>query len=223
MTGPDLYTSYVESLRRHAHCLIAEGYALMDGTAFSNAKEPVITGELVLRIQGFLESPTAPGWVAHYKIAEDPPLNVEGKQGNTRPRVDIEFERVCRGARPKLRFEAKRLNAAHSYHGVSNYLGRDGLGCFTSGRYPLTHNEAGMLGYVQSDSESVWANRIHDTLIKNIEKYSVIGEPFSPQQIHRKLRHTYISRHSREESSSPISVFHVLLLFTLPETLKSGT
>ena len=216
MTGPDLYTGYIESLRRHAHCLIVEGFSLMDSTAFSDADEPAITGELVGKMKEFLESPTAPGWVEHYAIADDPPLNVEGKRGKSRPRVDIEFERACRGKRPKLRFEAKRLNTAHSHHSVSAYLGPDGLGCFTSGRYPLTHDEAGMLGYVQSENEAVWAKRIGDTLAKGKTKYSVIGEPFSEHLIHPQLRHTYVSRHSCQGEISPITVRHVLLLLALP-------
>ena len=79
-------------------------------------------------------------------------MNVQGKLGKSRPRVDIEFERVVRGKRPRLRFEAKRLNSATG-HTVAKYLGEEGLGCFLSGKYPMMHAEAGMLGYVQGEDE----------------------------------------------------------------------
>jgi hypothetical protein len=90
----------------------------------------------------------------------------------------------------------------------------EGLGCFTSGRYPLTRDEAGMLGYVQSDDENKWATDIGTALCNNKRKYFVSENPFSQNQICRKLPFTYLSHHYVERDAVPISVFHVLLGFT---------
>jgi len=90
LTGPTLLQAYVDALREHAHWLIAEGYERMDKAAFAQAQEPAITGELVREMRSFLESGSgAPTWVSFFSIHDDPPLNVGGRLGRSRPRVDI--------------------------------------------------------------------------------------------------------------------------------------
>ena len=107
---PDIRTAYAMALRSHAHELIAMGYKRMDSPLYVKWEEPAITGELVRVMRELIESDDAPDWVVYYSIGDDPPLNVAGKLGKFRPRVDIEFERIgVRGLRPRLRFEAKRL------------------------------------------------------------------------------------------------------------------
>jgi len=213
LAGPSLFQAYLNSLRTHAHCLIAEGYARMEKAAFAVEQEPVITGELVRVMRAYLESEeTAPSWAPYYTIHDDPPLSVGGRLGKARPRVDIEFERVVFGPRPRLCFEAKRLNTPTG-HMVSGYLGEDGLGCFTSGRYPMTHGEAGMLGYVQSESEEIWAKRIEFALCKDKAKYGATDPSFSHQRMHSSLRHTYLSHHRRNKGAGAFLVHHVLLRF----------
>jgi hypothetical protein len=203
--------AYWASLRKHAHELIAMGYQELHAADFENSQEPDITGELVRAMREILERETAPDWAEYYAIPEDPPLNVPSKQGTSRPRVDIEFERVKRGKRPRLRFEAKRLGRRH---GVTTYLGVDGLGCFTSGKYPLTHPEAGMLGYVQSHGEVTWAARIEAALKQAPDTYAVVGDergtlhPITPH-----LSHTYRSKHHCQRSEEDIDIFHILLRF----------
>ena len=211
--GPDLFEAYARQLRAHAHRLIAEGYTRMDKVAFAGEQEPAITGELVRQMRAYLESGEGtPTWVCYYSIHDDPPLSVDGKRGKARPRVDIEFERVSRGSRPRLRFEAKRLNSTTG-HRVSVYLGRKGLGCFLSGKYPTTHGEAGMLGYVQSEDEATWAERIAEALRRDGPQYAVADPPFAPQAICAALPHTFISHHMMKDARSPIIVHHVLLRF----------
>ena len=104
---------YQLNLRLHAHELIAMGYQVLLAEDFANKQEPEITGELVLAMREILERSSSPVWAEYYTIHDDPPLNVPGKRGKKRPRVDIAFERVIRGLRPCLRFEAKRLGKNH--------------------------------------------------------------------------------------------------------------
>jgi hypothetical protein len=212
VAAPSLFQTYVDRLRTHAFCLIAEGYSRMDKSSFVSEEEPAITGELVREMRVFLESDEAPSWACFYAIHDDPPLSVGNKLGKSRHRVDIEFERVIAGPRPRLRFEAKRLDT-RTRHTVSDYLGNEGLGCFTSGRYPANHGEAGMLGYVQSENEETWADRIATALGKNKEKYMAIDPPFSQQILTISLPHIYLSHHSAKKPPNNASIYHVLLRF----------
>jgi hypothetical protein len=213
LPGPSLFQAYANRLCTHAHCLIAEGYARMEKAAFASELEPAITGELVRQMRAYLESgATAPTWAVFYTIHDDPPRSVVGKLGIARPRVDIEFERVVSGPRPRLQFEAKRLDTPTG-HTVSGYLGKDGLGCFTSGRYPMTHHEAGMLGYVQSETEEIWADRIELALRKEKAKYMATDPPFSYQRLHSLLRYTYRSHHRQGKRPEFVTIHHILLRF----------
>lgn len=157
-----------EQLRHHSHLLLTEGYQRMEPAKYANWKEPDITGEICVNIQEFLESPESPEWVENYALRDDPKLNVPDKYGESRPRIDIEFELIRRGERPKFRFEAKRLGAKHP---VSKYLGSEGLGAFLDGYYPLSYPMCGMLGYVQSKTTTIWRTKLQAELNKNPHNY----------------------------------------------------
>ena len=209
---PDIRAAYAMALRIHAHELIAMGYKRMDSPLYVKLEEPAITGELVRIMRELIESDDASDWAVYYSIGDDPPLNVAGKLGKSRPRVDIEFERTgVRGLRPRLRFEAKRLGKTPG-HTVAAYLGADGMGCFISGKYPLTHNEAGMLGYLQSGSEKDWSDQIEGALAVKADKYCVAPPPYRQQKI-CTLEHTYVSRHHAAPQAGIIIINHVLLSF----------
>jgi hypothetical protein len=213
MTGPsDIRATYALALRSHAHELIAMAYHRMESSSYVDWEEPAITGELVRVMRELLESNDAPVWAVYYSISDDPPLNADGKLGKFRPRVDIEFERTgIRGQRPRLRFEAKRLGTS-SKHKVGAYLGTDGMGCFLSGKYPLNHNEAGMLAYIQSGSEKDWSKQIESALSVNAEKYCAVPPPYHHQKI-SALKHTYASHHNLTPQDYKIVIHHVLLRF----------
>jgi len=209
--GRGLRDFYQRSLRKHAHELIAMGYQELNAEDYANSEEPTITGELVRVMREILERETSPPWVEYYTIHDDPPLNVPDREGKRRPRVDIEFERVNRGLRPRFRFEAKRLGRHHS---VGPYLGDDGLGCFTSGRYPLTHPEAGMLGYIQSDDEASWAAKIEAALRRAPTIYLTTEDKlWEKNQISPQLVFTYRSRHNCPAVAEELYIFHILLRF----------
>ena len=214
LNPPDMRVVYATQMRTHVHELIAMGYNLMDNTpSFANSEEPAITGELIRSMKELLESENAPKWAIYYSISDDPPMNVNGKYGKDRPRVDLEFERTgIRGSRPRFRFEAKRLGTT-SGHTVAAYLGENGLGCFISGKYPINNAEGGMLGYIQNGSEESWSDRIERALNnKDKNKYDAIDPPYQHQQV-CSLKYTYISHHYSKALSRVIIIHHVLLRF----------
>jgi len=211
-TSPDIRATYAIALRYHAHELVALGYQQMNSSRYANWEEPAITGELVRVMRKLIESDNAPGWAVYYAIGDDPPLNVAGRHGKFRPRVDIEFERTgVRGLRPRLRFEAKRLGKTTG-HTVSAYLGAEGMGCFISGKYPLTHDEAGMLGYVQTGSEKEWSDQVENALTTNGAVYNTAPPPYHQQKI-CSLKHTYVSHHCTSSPKSALIIHHLFLRF----------
>ena len=204
--------TYLASFCIDVHELIRMGYQRMHYQAFSASEETDITGELVRAIHGAMQDRRAPEWMARYALPkDDPPLNTAERLGKHRFRIDIEFERVQHGQRPLFRFEAKRLDGSHD---VGKYLGEDGLGCFLSGKYPLTHDEAGMLGYVQSDDEPTWAKRIEDRINGGRREYAVCTDgAWQKAPVIRGLDHTYRTRHNRKPPLSAVTIRHVLLRF----------
>ncbi len=211
MAGRERQDIYRRSLRKHAHDLIALGYQELRAEDFSRNEEPEITRRLVRVMREITERDSSPPWMAQYSIQPESTLDVPGKRAKELPRVDIEVERVVHGIRPRFRFEAKRLSKNHK---VGLYLGTDGLGCFTSGKYPLTHPEAGMLGYVQNQDEETWAEKIKEALRKSPARYSVTDDgQWRQHSITSRFKYTYCSKHSCSGREEDITVFHTLLRF----------
>jgi hypothetical protein len=113
---------------------------------------------------------------------------------------------------PRLRFqfEAKRL---HRKDSVSEYLGREGLGMFTSGQYAAQHNVAGMLGYVQTETISDWADRINTAMAADSGGYCV-RSPMAAVNVTAELPEVRVSSHQRASVGRALAVYHAFLTFT---------
>jgi hypothetical protein len=203
-----LHAVYIVELREHALALLWLGYARLKAPDFATAEEDEITGELVKEMNSALEDDRAPSWVEHYSVSEQVRSNTKGRRGKRRPIVDVELERHKRGPRPRLRFEAKRLCASS---GVSDYVGAEGLGAFLDGYYTRTHNEAGMLGYVQSQTEGHWADKLGKSLIAPSYGITPDGN-WLHMRIVASSPHTYQTIHTDHEGVR-LFVFHSLLNF----------
>lgn len=151
-------SEYWQKFREKVFKLVKMGYDLFDSNQYKDSEEPDISGELVKRIKEITQSETAPKWAAHFSIHDDPPINEPRRRGKRRRRLDIEIERTCYGQHPRYSFEAKRLSG-HRFT-ARKYFGITGLGEFISGHYANDRDEAGMLGYVQSDTLEIWAAKL---------------------------------------------------------------
>lgn len=203
-----LAPAYTEALRIHSLKLVALGYARMTPADFVTAEEDAITGELTREMKGVLEDPDAPDWMESYSVTEQVRANTRNKLGKRRPIIDIEFERLQRGRRPRLRFEAKRLGPNHP---ASGYFGDGGLEAFVTGYYDRTHEDAGMLGYVQSYDEPQWAVTLSNEAVARKELLGIAnswrectGEGFPS--------FTYKTEHDGPEGDR-LDIYHVLLRF----------
>jgi hypothetical protein len=203
---------YWEKFRERVFSLLKMGYDRLSVKAHKDSEETEITGELVKVLRDITEEPSSSKWTWHFSIHDDLPVNVPDRRGKRRPRLDIQFERTGRGPHPHYAFEAKRLAAGHN--GVSDYLGKEGLGRFLRGLYAQEDSEAGMLGYVQSDSEEYWLSQIRQRLINNVNEMHVCtGGELVNAPIIPALIHCYRSKHTRISSAEPIIIYHLLLLF----------
>ncbi len=202
---------YRRSLIERAHQLIAIGYERLNPAESRTAAEPEITGILVAAIREVFDDPASAEWVDHFDVHDDPPVDDGLRRGKHRSRLDIKFVSAKHRPRQAFSFEAKRLDQRHS---SGAYLGAEGLGCFLSGKYARDEEDAGMLGYVQSDGRSDWAARIGQKLEEEPQRYAVLaGGSWHRHHLADGPDHCYRSRHSRRSLKQPIDVYHTLLSF----------
>ncbi len=210
---PDRTVLYRLAFIRRCHILVLRGYEVIKGEDLSREEETSITGELVRGVREVLESEGAEAWMQLFEVLDDPPQNVAGRLGRSRPRVDIEFVRLSgRGKRPRFHIEAKRLYRSDS---VKEYFGDDGLGCFIVGRYAADEAAGGMLGYVQTDTALKWSNRLRTGFTEKTGMLRVLrGTTLAEANGLRDLGSIQVSRHRREPATlGQIEIFHLLLDF----------
>ena len=204
---------YLSVFRRQVFELLRRGYERLDFLAFQDSDEEHITGELVREIRNVIEVRSSPSWAHYYAIHDDPRINAPDRLGKRRLRLDIEFERTCPGKHPRYPFEAKRLSS-QTHAKMDKYLGPDGLRQFLFGNYAREQDEAGMLGYVQSETPSDWARKAHDTFVKNTEMLHLCFDGnWKPVDNLAKFDNCYCSKHNRPSVGTPITLFHVFLSF----------
>ena len=198
--------------RRHVFQLLKWGYDRLNTSTFRASEEEDITGELVRAINEITQDRSYPFWVGNIYIGEDPRVNIDGRKGKRRQKIDIEFVRVRHGQRPHFYFEAKRLSSGG--HAQGKYLGPEGLGEFLSGNYGREVNEAGMLGYIQSHTPEYWAEKIKSGLDDEKNPYQVLPDGcWTWLKIVEELNHCYRTKHFRLLGKSPMTMFHCLLSF----------
>ncbi len=201
---------YRRVFRKQVLGLLKMGYDRIKATNCEKAEEQNITGELVRVIREVIDDRSAPGWASRYAVHDDPPENVGGRRGKRRPRLDIRFERTQVGPHARYAFEAKRLCTGS--HGVSGYLGAEGLGAFLDGSYSTGEAEAGMLGYVQSDDSDQWAAKLCDKVNGDASSLN-LSEQWSAEQVIPELKHCYRTVHKRPSVGQPVTLYHILLMF----------
>lgn len=203
---------YYKCFRRNVFKLVKMGYDRLDAVSFKDSEEPDITGELVKQIREVIQERSAPDWAWNFAVHDDPPVNVPGRLGKRRSRLDIELELTGRGPHPCYPFEAKRLSG--KTFGPQKYIGQGGLQDFLCGKYASKQPEAGMLGYVQSDNEEEWAIKIKRQFNRAIPSMHIChGGNWCIAKEVDSFSHCYRSKHNRLSIGKPITVYHLLLLF----------
>ncbi len=204
-------TDYQGVFVRRVHTLLALGYAVIRPNKYSHAEEEDITGDLVQAIEDVWNKAYAPLWMDFFSMREDPRVNDGIRKGKRRRKLDIRFD--SSETRPRSRFciEAKRLGPKH---GVSIYLGKEGLQCFLDGHYARGESAVGMLGYIQNNTPVEWAGKIEKAMVRDRAKLKPLrSSPWRKEQVVTALSHTYRSGHDRPSIGQAVEVYHTLLIF----------
>ena len=213
ISGDDLIplrSLYLLELREHALYLVWLGYKRMVASDYCDSDEDSITGELVKAIETAQEEDEAPAWAWLYSVSEQVRDNKDGVTGKHRPILDIQFQRNKRGKKPRIRFEAKRLNQSN---GVSDYAGENGMSAFLDRYYSYVQKDVGMLGYVQTETVDAWAEKLGALLLSPAYQIDSVGS-WKKYAVRDGCPHIYQTIHKDCEGES-MNVFHVLLLFSL--------
>jgi hypothetical protein len=195
----------------NVHRLLALGYKRLDTRKYHRANENLVTQDLAAALRKVTQDMQSPRWASYFAVHEKPKQNDGKLQGNSRLELDIVFERTQRGSHPHFVMEAKRLGPAHP---IGKYLGSEGLGAFISCEYAKEHDDAGMLGYVQSKTLDDWSSSLESSLTTSPGRYSV--EPTGTWQrcnFRGGPATTYRSSHRRPIGHGPITIYHTLLDF----------
>jgi hypothetical protein len=191
------------------HQLLELAGRWVDANRFKDSQETAITGELVRVMDEIIDNPNSPRWVRHFSVHDDPPVNAPKRVGRSRKRLDIKVVSAQRFPRSRFSFEAKRLGHGNP---ISKYLGDEGLGCFLSGDYGREEADAGMLGYVQSETPDAWAERIGKNIQESArELFLITGHPWKHLPFRGGPAHTYHTRHKRPSVGRRVDVYHTLL------------
>ena len=196
----------------NVHRMLSLGYGRLDPAIYHAADENRLTQVFVAALRQVSEDVASPSWAAHFAVHEKQRQNDGELQGNSRLELDIVFERTQRGPHPTFVIEAKRLGPAHP---VETYLEEQGLGAFISCEYAADHNDAGMLGYVQSKTVEEWCDSLDRKLGVSPGEHHVDANGCWQRHIFRDgPPNTYRSRHLRARKRGPITIYHTLLDFT---------
>ncbi len=199
---------YDQSFREDAHQLLAWGYQDSRGLLTCDLEETEITGCIADAIQARLDAPQTEERFDRYTIKEDNPVSGEGRTGKSRMRIDIIIEANRPRPRPRYVFEAKRLRKPS--HPISKYVGSEGLMRFIGDRYAPGCPEAGLIGYVQTDTVEHWITELERQFSQKPVNRFRITEKLCKTLVIGSLPNTWASNHNRV-SGSPITIFHLLL------------
>jgi hypothetical protein len=207
----ELRIEHRKALCGHAIQLLKLGHGKLNAGSFAKSQEEDITGKLKEAIENVIEADAdAPTWVNRYTVYDEEKPTGTPKLGKKRPRIDITIKRrwKLRETHPRFRFEAKRLKADNR---ITPYFGKEGIGCFLRGIYPLTHPEAGMIGYVQAGKLTDWQQRLGNYATKKSKRLRVVtgGEWKNYECI---LPHSSITGH-KHPSYPKVGIVHLLLPF----------
>ena len=206
---PSYFGSFDRSFREHAHQLVAWGYQdALPRIRSEDEEEPSISGFIANAIRVRLQSDGSPPWCDMFFVSEDRPEETAGRVGRSRLRPDIVIETNSPRQRPEYVFEAKRLHKGS--HGVDKYVGQEGMRCFIDGAYGHRYDEAGMLGYVQSDSPIDWQISVKKAINNEKDRLGLFGNQRDITVIDA-FPIEWITEHRRDGVGRPVAIYHILL------------
>jgi len=208
----EYFGPFLPEFREHAHLLVYWGYEgarrKIQQPENDQDKEESITGFLAVAIEDRLDAFDRNDWCKYYSVHDNPPVETEGRSGKYRLQADLIIKSTSEGG-PQYVFEAKRLKK--NGHPVSVYTGSEGMGCFISGKYASRYDEAGMLGYVQSDCLAEWKDKVKRKIDQDTTNLRLITCSQRDEQVICAFPLEWVSKHGRNSVMRPITIYHILL------------
>ena len=203
--SPKLMTLFWAAFRRNSHALLAIGYREALPRILSEPDEETdITGYMCAALKKWFRA--NPGKYDGFDVHDDPHVELTGKTGKRRPRADIIITYTA-GIRPEFCFEAKRLHRTKAV--AARYTDAGGMGCFISGRYASGYREAGMIGYVQTDTLERWNDELRKRIQDEMAKLELDSTEASVR-FGSSFPLEWTSTH-RRVGLTPVKLFHILL------------
>jgi hypothetical protein len=212
MTNNAAFNLFVE----RAHELLQAGYETLDAKACNLWAEPEISGELAWKIEQLLWTRRQP-WMRYWTAMDNPPENEPDKPGfkkrlgKRRKLPDIKLRYAGQRETLYFRFEAKKLASTGDYADLISH--EDGLGRFLRRVYAREDAAGGLLGYVQTETPEIHAERVRLALATDPKKYRVNATGgWTAVTWKNGPKCSFRAVHSREGASG-IVIFYSFLLF----------
>jgi hypothetical protein len=209
----DQFIERVHRLLQAAYESLAQG----DIEHYNRCNEPDITAGLAMRMQELIDTKSVPGISRAWCVVDNwpeaaPHLPLRNQpRAKTRKLPDLKFRYGGLRVALYFRFEAKKLAGTGDYEALISL--EEGLGRFLRGVYGREDSAGGLLGYVQTESREIHAERVRAALDGDPKKYRVSAKgcwaaaawKSGPECSFRVI-------HSRERGPR-ITVFYSFLLF----------
>lgn len=202
------------------HCLLQAGYATMtprELAQFNLKIEPDITAALAMRIQQLIDDRTVPNISRAWSVVDNWPENKPhltlSKQPPAKKRKlpDLKFRYGGQREVRYFRFEAKKLAGTGDYADLICH--QDGLGRFLRRLYGREDAAGGLLGYVQTETPEIHAERVRTALATDRKRYRVSANgDWAAATWKNGPRYCFRTVH-RRESDSAIVIFYSFLPF----------
>lgn len=200
-----------------AHQLLHLAYESMQPSLYNTWQEPEISGEIADRIEAVLVKRSKP-WMRYWTAMDNPPENQRylpiSKRllGKCRKIPDIKLKYAGHRETLYFRYEAKRLADSGSY---ADLIGHEsGLGRFLRREYGRHDAAGGLLGYVQTETPEIHADRVQKAFAKEPKRYRLRPDGlWLAIQWDQGPKYCFRTVHSRQHSSQTIEMFCSFLSF----------
>ncbi|RYY28937.1 MAG: hypothetical protein EOP41_02835 [Sphingobacteriaceae bacterium] len=177
----------------------------------SSDAEEVISKAIVKSIKDRFNSFDTPAKFDLFTAEVETHPMEDPRSGRDCPRIDIKIEGAAIKPRPQFTFEAKRLKKGS--HGIGDYTGEAGLGCFLRCQYAENFPSAGMLAYIQDENSLPhWKSELERKFREN--QSLDLRKPLQELQVLLDLPNEWFSEHARSKESKEhpaIGIFHIFL------------
>jgi hypothetical protein len=209
MTNNPAFNLFLE----RAHELLQAGYEALDAKACNVWAEPEISGELASKIEELLGT-RRQSWMRYWTAVDNWPENEPHKArsrrlGKRRKLPDIKLKYTGQRETLYFRFEAKKLAGSGDYTDLISH--EDGLGRFLRKVYGRDDKAGGLLGYVQTESPEIHAERVRTALAHNPKGHQVHADGgWTSANWKAGPKCSFRVIHSRQSASSVIIYYSFL-------------